>query len=72
MVQNVQLGKIGPCRFNGLEKTKLEPKFEVSSSKNKKSVQQSLYQKIWKILLSEGTFIKDIRFLGTLILLLIG
>ena len=51
-IQNVKFGQIWPRRFNGLEKTKLEPKFEVSSSKNKKYVQQSGYQKIWKIALS--------------------
>ena len=48
-VQNVKLGKIWPRRFNGLKKMKLEPKFEVSISKNKETGQQSGYQKIWKI-----------------------
>ena len=52
VVQNVKLGKIWPCRFNGLKKTKLEPKFEVSISKNIETGQQSSYQKIWKIALS--------------------
>ena len=51
VVQNVKLGKIWPRRFNGLEKTKLEPKFEVSISKNIETGQQSSYQKIWKIAL---------------------
>ena len=51
MVQNIKLGKIGPAHFNGLEKTQLEPKFEVSSSKNKNLAQQCNLQKIWKILL---------------------
>ena len=51
-ILNVQLGKIWPRRFNGLEKTKLEPKFEVSISKNIETGQQSSYQKIWKIALS--------------------
>ena len=50
-IQNVKLGKIWPRRFNGLKKTKLEPKFEVSISKNKETGQQCSYQKIWKILL---------------------
>ena len=50
-VQNIKLGKNRPRHYNGLEKMQLEPKFEVSSSKNKKSVQQSVFQKIWKIAL---------------------
>ena len=45
-IQNVKLGKIWPRRFNGLKKMKLEPKFEVSISKNKETGQQSSYQKI--------------------------
>ena len=51
-IQNVQLGKIWPRRFNGLAKTKLEPKFEVSISKNIDLAQQCTLQKVWKILLS--------------------
>ena len=51
VVQNVKLGKIWPRRFNGLKKTKLEPKFEVSISKNKDLVTQCNLQKVWKILL---------------------
>ena len=35
-IQNVKLGKIWPLRFNGLEKTKLEPKFEVSDLKKQR------------------------------------
>ena len=54
VVQNVKLGKIWPRIFNGLEKTKLEPKFEVSISKNIETGQQSSYQKIWKIALWYG------------------
>ena len=50
-IQNVQLGKIWPRRFNGLAKTKLEPKFEVSISKNIDLAQQCTLQKVWKILL---------------------
>ena len=50
-IWNFKLGKIWPRRFNWLDKTKLEPKFEVSISKNKKTGQQCSYQKIWKILL---------------------
>ena len=50
-VQNVKLGKIWPCYFNGLGKIYLEPKFHIPNLKNKKSGQQSGYQKIWKILL---------------------
>ena len=53
-VQNVKLGKNRPRHFNGLEKTQLEPKFEVSTSKNKSLAQQCNLQKVWKILLSEG------------------
>ena len=45
-----------PRRFNGLEKTKLEPKFEVSISKNKDLVTQCTFQKVWKILLLSGRF----------------
>ena len=51
-VQNVKLGQIQPRHFNGLEKTKLEPKFEVTISKNKDLVQQCTFQKVWKIALS--------------------
>ena len=50
-VQNVKLGKIWHPHFNGLKKTYLEPKFHIHNLKNKKSGQQSSYQKIWKILL---------------------
>ena len=50
-VQNVKLGKIRPRHFNGLEKTKLVPKFEVSISKNEKVVQSYVFQKVWKIAL---------------------
>ena len=50
-VWNVKLGKIWPRRFNWLEKTKLEPKFKVSISKNKDFDQQCNYQKVWKIAL---------------------
>ena len=42
-VQNVKLGKNRPCHFNGLEKTQLEPKFEVSSSKDKNLAQLCTY-----------------------------
>ena len=58
-VQNVKLGKIWPRRFNGLEKTKLEPKFEVSISKNKETGQQCSYQKVWKILLLIFSYSSD-------------
>ena len=51
-VQNVKLGKNRPRHFNGLEKTQLEPKFEVSSSKDKNLAQLRILQKVWKILLS--------------------
>ena len=56
-VRNVKLIKIWPRGFNWLKKTKLEPKFEVSISKNKETGQQCSYQKIWKILLSKGILI---------------
>ena len=36
-VQNVKLGQIQPRQFNGLKKMRLEPKFEVSISKNEKN-----------------------------------
>ena len=58
-VQNVKLGKIWPRRYDGLEKTKLEPKFEVSISKNKETGQQSGYQKIWKIALLKNGLNKN-------------
>ena len=56
-VQNVKLGKNRPRHFNGLEKTQLEPKFEVSSSKDKNLAQLCIFQKVWKILLS---YLQDI------------
>ena len=51
-VQNVKLGQIQPRQFNGLKKMRLEPKFEVSISKNEKMVQLYVFQKVWKIALS--------------------
>ena len=59
----MQLGKIWPRRFNGLEKTKLEPKFEVSISKNKETGQQCTYQKVWEILLLLSINMYLLRFL---------
>ena len=50
-VQNVKLGQIRSRHFNGLKKTWLEPKFEISISKNKGFDQKCTYQKVWKILL---------------------
>ena len=61
-VQNVKLGKIWPCHFDGLEKTYLKPRFEVSISKSKKSGQLCNYQNIWKIALSKFKLTKMIRF----------
>ena len=55
-VQNIKLGKIWPCRFNRLKKTKLEPQYGVSSSKNKDLVTQSVFQNVWKILLWNWTW----------------
>ena len=55
-VQNVKLGKIGPRRFIGLEKTKLDLKFEGPISKNKDLVTQCTLQKVWKIALLSGRF----------------
>jgi hypothetical protein len=40
------------CKVKGNQKISKELKFEVSNSKNKKSGQQSGFQKVWKILLS--------------------
>ena len=57
-VQNVKLGKNRPSHFNGLEKTQLEPKFEVSSSKDKNLVQLCNLQKVWKILLLKQSLSK--------------
>ena len=54
-VQNVKLGQIQPRQFNGLKKTRLEPKFEVSISKNEKMVQLYVFQKVLKIALSKQT-----------------
>ena len=50
-VQNVKLGQIQPRQFNGLKKMRLEPKFEVSISKNEKMVQLYVFQKVLKIAL---------------------
>ena len=50
-VQNVKLGKNRPPHFDGLEKTWLEPKFDVSNSKDKNLAQLCFLQKVWKIAL---------------------
>ena len=56
-VQNVKLGQIQPRQFNGLKKMRLEPKFEVSISKNEKMVQLYVFQKVLKIALLAKIFV---------------
>ena len=57
-VQKVKLGQIRPAILTGLKK--LEPKFEVSISKNEKMVQLYVFQKVLKIALS--TLIYTVKF----------